>query len=225
MCLRGGGVFRLSIGSILMISVGASGAFGQPATPTQGTVLPSRAGQGGVFNFAALAAAPSPSVGPVRVHQHGRISRYRPTASNGSPVTPPPARPLPPLGPLPGPGQSFLGLIDNNQAIPPDTEGAVGPNHVFTTLNSQYIARSKTGTQSAPPVTMDTFWSATGHSSTFDPRVLYDTGSGRWIASAAAANADNTNSVGLIGASATNDPTGAWIVCAVLFDPVNTTRA
>jgi len=72
---------------------------------------------------------------------------------------------------------------------------------------------------------MDTFWSATGHSNTFDPRVLYDTGSGRWIASAAAANADNTNSVVLIGASAGSDPTGAWKVCAVQFDLGNTTWA
>src|SRR5262249_15134851 len=154
-----------------------------------------------------------------------RISRYAQSSVGGSVTAAPPARPLPPRGPAPGVAQSFQGLNDNNTAIPPDTQGSVGPNHVFTTLNSQFVARSKTGTQSAPPVTMDNFWSATGHSGTFDPRVLYDPGSARWVVAAVSANADNTNSAVLIGASATSDPTGTWKVCAVQFDVGNATWA
>ena len=33
--------------------------------------------------------------------------------------------------------QSFPGLGDNNTALPPDTSGAAGPNHLMITLNSQ----------------------------------------------------------------------------------------
>src|SRR5688572_29639458 len=39
--------------------------------------------------------------------------------------------------PSPAPTVSFQALPDNNTSIPPDTHGAVGPNHVMTVLNTQ----------------------------------------------------------------------------------------
>src|ERR1043166_9157758 len=39
----------------------------------------------------------------------------------------------------------FQALLDNGTIIPPDTMGAVGPNHVMTMLNSQVRVHSKTG--------------------------------------------------------------------------------
>jgi hypothetical protein len=43
----------------------------------------------------------------------------------------------------------FLGLGDNFTAIPPDTQGAVGPNHVVTILNTQVLIQSRNGAAQA----------------------------------------------------------------------------
>lgn len=196
-------------------------AYGQPSVPRIGETVPSPAPAGGWMNFSTLAAAPQPSPAP-RLHRHGRIStagRTGPT-SIGSPL-PPPLKPAVPPHP-PAVNQSFQGLDDNGASVPPDTMGAVGPNHVFTTLNTQYLARSKAGVVSGSPVSIDAFWSVTGRSGNFDPRVLYDPGSQRWLVAAASSAPNLTNSYVMIGASATNDPTGTWKLCAVSFDPNNT---
>src|SRR5258706_2313529 len=37
----------------------------------------------------------------------------------------------------PTPTNNFLGLDDNDTTIPPDTDGAVGPHHIVTALNSE----------------------------------------------------------------------------------------
>src|SRR5437868_6365586 len=41
--------------------------------------------------------------------------------------------------------QSFPGLGDNNTALPPDTSGAAGPNHLMITLNSQVQVQTRGG--------------------------------------------------------------------------------
>jgi hypothetical protein len=80
----------------------------------------------------------------------------------------------------------FLGLLDNFTAIPPDTTGAVGPQHVVTMLNTQVHIQSRTGVGRANyPISLNAFWSPLGIiGDTFDPRIQYDTAADRWIACA-----------------------------------------
>ncbi|HSA91960.1 MAG TPA: hypothetical protein VLE48_03040 [Terriglobales bacterium] len=124
-----------------------------------------------------------------------------------------PAAPVPgpaplPLASSPAPASSFLALNDNDTSIPPDTQGSVGPNHVMTTLNSEIRITNRSGVE-ASRMALETFWSGTGASGVFDPRVEYDPFNNRWIVSAAS-NSDSAGSSVLIGASLTSDPTGTW---------------
>lgn len=127
-------------------------------------------------------------------------------------------------GPLAPPGtvHSFLGLDDNNTSIPPDTMGAAGPDHLLVMLNTQVRIQSKTGT-TLNTVSLSTFWtSGTGLSgSPFDPKVVYDSLSGRWLATVDA-NAQSTTSAVWFAISATSDPTGSWTFYAFDADAANT---
>ena len=64
-----------------------------------------------------------------------------------------------PLGPSPAPATTFQALTDNNTSLPPDTHGAVGPNHVMTVLNTQYRIQTRSG-QTVSTVSDDTFWAS-----------------------------------------------------------------
>lgn len=102
--------------------------------------------------------------------------------------------------------------------IPPDTMGAVGPNNLMETLNGQVQIMSRTGSL-AKSVTLLNFWSSVGGlSEVFDPRVLYDPYSDRWIASAGA-NPQSASAAILVGVSQTGDPAGAWNLYKVAADP------
>jgi hypothetical protein len=128
-----------------------------------------------------------------------------------------------PLGPTLGFG--FQALGDNNTAIPPDTDGAVGPAHVMTMVNTQVHIQNKAG-GSVSLVSLPTFWtSGTGLSgSPFDPHVVYDSISGRWIA-ATDADGDSATSKVWFAISATNNPTGTWTFYQFVADGSGTTWA
>lgn len=111
---------------------------------------------------------------------------------------------------------SFLALFDNNTIIPPDTMGAVGPNHIMTTLNSQVRIQDRTGAVLST-VSMNNFWSSLGPFDAFDPRIAYDPFGGRWIFSAVA-DANLPTAAVLVGVSATSDPTGNWYLFAADVD-------
>src|SRR5262245_8253486 len=61
------------------------------------------------------------------------IRRPRAEASEGLQLASPPL------------ASSFQALGDDGHTSPPDTEGAVGPNHIFTTLNTQFRVQDRTG--------------------------------------------------------------------------------
>jgi uncharacterized protein (TIGR03437 family) len=117
---------------------------------------------------------------------------------------------LPAAGALPS-FSGFQGLADNFTAIPPDTQGAVGPNHVVTILNTQFLIQSRTGvTQTNFPVALNDFWSPLGKfSDTFDPRIFYDPSVDRWIASSAV-NGDSPDSALLVATTQSGDPSAKW---------------
>jgi hypothetical protein len=130
--------------------------------------------------------------------------------------------PTPPFTPTlpnsPSPAVSFQGLGDANTSTPPDTDGAVGPNHVMTMLNTEVRIQDRTGTIIS---TTNFFGWWHGKISTvtdvFDPRITYDPYSQRWIATAGAEPGGTSSSI-LIAVSQTSDPTGSWYAFSLLAD-------
>ena len=122
-----------------------------------------------------------------------------------------------PLIPSPGPAQNFQGAIDEavgggpsgTFTIPPDTTGAVGLDKVVTILNNNLVIQDKTTGAQLSLVGLTAFWSSTGATGVFDPRVLYDPYNNRWIV-AAVSNAQTANSSVIVGVSNSPDPQGTF---------------
>jgi uncharacterized repeat protein (TIGR01451 family) len=110
--------------------------------------------------------------------------------------------------PSPPPSASFLALPDNDVSFNPDTQGAVGPNHLMVTLGSQVRIQNRAGGVIST-VSLDAFWGSLGSSNVFDPRLIYDAKNQRWLTTAIANPATN-NAALLLAVSETSDPTGNW---------------
>ena len=119
----------------------------------------------------------------------------------------------------PPPSVSFQGAPDNGLSIPPDTMGAVGPNHLVVALNGTFRVQSRTG-QVLSTITLDAFWSGVGPfaQGTFDPKVYYEPFVNRWVI-VTCADGQLASSAVLIGVSQTSDPTGGWNTYRVAADP------
>ncbi|HTC95424.1 MAG TPA: hypothetical protein VK699_18400 [Terriglobales bacterium] len=119
---------------------------------------------------------------------------------------------------------SFQAAPDNNMFIPPDTNGAVGPNHLMVTLNGTVKIQNRAGGLISQ-VTLHSFWASvvtcTTNPCESDPKIVYDPYGARWIF-ATGANLASANSEVLIGVSQTNDPTGNWNLYMVRADPTGT---
>ena len=89
--------------------------------------------------------------------------------------------------------------------IPPDSCGAVGPDHYVTVVNTNLSAFTKTTGARVLNVTLSSFWGSTGV--TGDPRAVFDPHSGRFVLLATNFSSGRTIYVAV---SATDDPTGAW---------------
>lgn len=100
-------------------------------------------------------------------------------------------------------GTGFDGLQYDN-AVPPDVQVAAGPNHIMEMVNVEGEIWTKQGVP-LKIFSLSSFFN-TGSDYIGDPKVLYDSMSGRWFASLLRAN---TSSV-VIAVSETNDPTGMW---------------
>jgi hypothetical protein len=81
-----------------------------------------------------------------------------------------------------GPGGTFT-----ITSAPPDTNLAVGPNHVVQIVNTDFAVFNKTGTALLGPVAINTVWSGFGGGCEInndgDPVVQYDKMADRWIIS------------------------------------------
>ncbi|HZT41800.1 MAG TPA: VCBS repeat-containing protein [Chthonomonadaceae bacterium] len=125
----------------------------------------------------------------------------------------------------PGLSESFLGLLDDGTSVPPDTQGAVGPTYVMTTLNSQVGIETKTGS-SVSTVSLNGFFSKVLPSGDdcFDPHCYYDPVSNRFIFSTDAAVLSNTtNNAILLAVSQSSDPTKSWDFYSIMTDTSNVT--
>ena len=109
-------------------------------------------------------------------------------------------------------GTNFTGSnIGQSGFTPPDTMGAVGPNHIVELINGRYAAYDRTGSLQEGS-SLDQFWIDAGITPagnfSFDPRIVYDQHSGRWFATAVD-NARGPNNY-LVGVSNSSDPTAGW---------------
>jgi len=112
---------------------------------------------------------------------------------------------------------NFAALGDDGTERVPDTHGAVGPNHLMVTLNSQVRIQDRAGGTLATS-TLDGWWASFGCSNVSGPRVLYDPYGARWISTA---TGDRDTPFGLLVAvSQTSDPTGDWNRYFVAADPI-----
>src|SRR5258706_6631730 len=68
-----------------------------------------------------------------------RVSPLRDDSMSAAPAEAGPA----PLSPAPA--SSFQAVLDDTTAIPPDTHGAVGPDHLMTVLNTQVRIQNRAG--------------------------------------------------------------------------------
>jgi hypothetical protein len=100
----------------------------------------------------------------------------------------------------------FSALGDDGFVRPPDTNGAVGPAHVVTMLNSILQIQDREGTV-IQTVALPDFW-GTGFENLSDPNLLYDAPAARWIAAILAGPALPTRVI--LAVSQTDDPRGAW---------------
>jgi hypothetical protein len=140
-------------------------------------------------------------------------------ASVSVPPTPP-AAPAPPAAPpAPMAPTTFDGGADNGTSIPPDTAGAVGPNHVLNPLNNNVWIFNRAGILVAPTVSLNRFWSGLGNTGhTFDPRAVFDPSFGGRYIFATMADAQEPTSRLLIAVSTTNDPTQPFVSHAIQVD-------
>ena len=116
-----------------------------------------------------------------------------------------PLTPNQPLSASPSPIQTFVGHVDVGQSIPPDTHGAVGPNHIVTATNDFLIVHTKTGTV-LTRVAINTF---SGVPNTCDPYIQYDPESQRFFYVAIDCEGQNNNKIAIL-VSANSNPSGDW---------------
>ena len=140
------------------------------------------------------------------------IKKEKPVAAGAKPNAPV-NRPTTgsPLGLSPEPTRSFLGYVDPGTGMPPDTHGAVGPNHVVTATNDFTVIQAKNG-NTISTVSINTFANLPV---ACDPYIKFDPISNRFIYSVIDCNSDasgqpiNGNRM-IVMVSATSDPTGNW---------------
>ncbi len=94
---------------------------------------------------------------------------------------------------------------------PPDTHGAVGPDHFVEITNSHYDVYRKSDGARVKSVSLASFFGYTTES-LFDPRCVYDSVENRWIVAAEAFQESSTVQRQFIAISKTTDPTGKFYI-------------
>ena len=112
---------------------------------------------------------------------------------------------------------NFAGQGNAQGYLPPDTTGAVGPNHYVQAVNVRFAVYGRTGTLAAGfPKNISVLWSGLPAASlckthnSGDPIVLYDRRADRWMVSQFAVEGGGRDNAQCIAVSKTGDPTGAW---------------
>lgn len=186
-------------------------------------------GAGAFINFSQTAEAVKESGEPLReprvVPPPGTLlQRGRPVPE--SQIAKPDEQVIPPVRPTravlsPLPNTNFLALLDNGRVIPPDTNGAVGPNHVMTVLNSDARIQDRAGNVLST-IPVRAFWQdlLNDDEDVFDPKTYYDSTAKRWLYTVNfIGNIAASRTAGfLVAASDNEDPTGNWRRYVILVD-------
>jgi hypothetical protein len=230
-CIAGAAIFAAIPGGIFAVSssVSAVSAAGPPLQiSAQVAAQPVSPRAKAVVNFAELArqglsSQTSVTPGGTRVI-HSPMAPPRGMRKLPAGLTPAPAvlpysqsSPSAPSAASPVPAANFIGLDDiaslNSpyyMMIPPDTDGAVGLNHIVTVLNNNIRILTKSSGETVSTAGLGTFWAPVAASeSVFDPRTLYDPYSQRWILCVVHGAGAADSSID-IAVSLTSDPTGSY---------------
>ncbi|MEO8661622.1 MAG: hypothetical protein ABI693_24345, partial [Bryobacteraceae bacterium] len=112
--------------------------------------------------------------------------------------------------------------IGANGSAPPDTNIAVGPNHVIEMVNSRYQIFTKSGSSVLGPNSLGSLWAALGGSCSTanagDPVVQYDRLADRWMFTQLGALSNPYSQC--IAVSKTSDPTGAYTLYSYPYSNV-----
>jgi hypothetical protein len=98
-------------------------------------------------------------------------------------------------------GTNLQAQPDGLTSIPPDTHGAVGPNHAVSVSNTHVRIQNRAGTQ-LENMTLNAWW---GSTQVFDPRMIYDPFEDRYYACAVRAGQSANSSI-LVRVSRTGNP-------------------
>lgn len=123
--------------------------------------------------------------------------------------------------PGPEPELNFQGLDDSGGSIPPDVNGAAGPNHLMVTLNTDVRIMDKLGNEISTVGTGAFWFPFPGSSGVFDPKIIYDHYKNRWVL-VMPSSSDPASSKILIAVSENSDPTGNWFMYSFDGDPEDT---
>src|SRR6266496_602851 len=113
---------------------------------------------------------------------------------------------------IPAPLISFDGNSNLCGCVPPDPNGAVGPNHVVTMANLHFQIFDKSGNSLFGPAANNTLWAGFGGDcqtdNSGDPVVLYDQLADRWMLTQFTASGPTYFEC--VALSTTNDPLGTY---------------
>jgi hypothetical protein len=113
-------------------------------------------------------------------------------------------------------GFGFDGISNFQGFLPPDIEGAVGPNHFLQVVNVAFAVYDKTGVQLHGPVATNTLWSGFGgvceSENSGDAIFMYDEAADRWVLSQFAVQ---TTFTVCFAVSQTADPLGSYYLYEV----------
>ena len=100
---------------------------------------------------------------------------------------------------------------------PPDVSMATGMDHLLMAINAGILITNK-NTGYVDSIINTTFWGGLGFTDFYDPKVLFDQLSGRWIMIIDAERKSAISSI-CIAVSQTYDPTGNWTIFYTDADP------
>ncbi|HEV8397109.1 MAG TPA: fibronectin type III domain-containing protein [Vicinamibacterales bacterium] len=116
---------------------------------------------------------------------------------------------------MPSTSVNFEGVSNVSGVLPPDTNGAVGPNHYVQWVNLAFAIWDKAGNQVKAPVAGSSLWAGFGGpcqtSNDGDPVAVYDHLADRWVLTQfALPNYPSGPFYQCIAVSTTGDPTGTY---------------
>ena len=113
--------------------------------------------------------------------------------------------------------------FSGEEVIPPDANGAAGPDHYFQIINTVFRIFDKSGGLVVGPLPSYGLWTDLGGicatSAAKTPLVKYDTLAGRWLVATVANDFSDASTHQCIAVSTTGDPTGLYHQYDFVIDP------